>query len=55
MALTAGTFGALAASGWLELDARQSVTVTFLTLARRVYRRNPVEVIPLPQVSKKIR
>ena len=32
-ALTAGTFAALAATRWLELDARQSVTVTFLTLA----------------------
>jgi Ca2+-transporting ATPase len=33
VALTAGTFAALAATRWLELDARQSVTVTFLTLA----------------------
>jgi Ca2+-transporting ATPase len=32
-ALTVGTFGALAAARWLELDARQSVTVTFLNLA----------------------
>jgi Ca2+-transporting ATPase len=32
-ALTAGTFGALAASSWLGLDARATVTVTFLTLA----------------------
>ena len=32
-ALTAGTFAALAATRWLDLDARQSVTVTFLTLA----------------------
>jgi Ca2+-transporting ATPase len=32
-ALTAGTFGALAAASWLGLDARSSVTVTFLTLA----------------------
>ncbi|MDE5462216.1 HAD-IC family P-type ATPase [Bradyrhizobium sp. CSS354] len=32
-ALTAGTFGALAASSWLALDARGTVTVTFLTLA----------------------
>jgi Ca2+-transporting ATPase len=32
-ALTAGTFAALAAARWLDLDARQSVTVTFLTLA----------------------
>jgi Ca2+-transporting ATPase len=31
-ALTAGTFGALAASSWLGLDARATVTVTFLTL-----------------------
>jgi Ca2+-transporting ATPase len=32
-ALTGGTFAALAATRWLDLDARQSVTVTFLTLA----------------------
>jgi Ca2+-transporting ATPase len=32
-ALTAGTFAALAAAHWLGLDARQSVTVTFLTLS----------------------
>lgn len=32
-ALTASTFGALAAARGLDLDARQSVTVTFLTLA----------------------
>ncbi len=32
-ALTVSTFGALAAARWLDLDARQSVTVTFLTLA----------------------
>ncbi|OZI62865.1 cation-translocating P-type ATPase [Bordetella genomosp. 11] len=32
-ALSASTFGALAATRWLGLDARQSVTVTFLTLA----------------------
>ncbi|WP_271594746.1 cation-translocating P-type ATPase [Bradyrhizobium sp. CCBAU 65884] len=32
-ALTAGTFGALAASAWLALDARSTVTITFLTLA----------------------
>jgi Ca2+-transporting ATPase len=32
-ALTAATFGALAAARWQDLDARQSVTVTFLTLA----------------------
>lgn len=32
-ALAAGTFAALAATRWLDLDARQSVTVTFLTLA----------------------
>ena len=32
-ALASGTFAALAATRWLELDARQSVTVTFLTLA----------------------
>ncbi|MGN8543858.1 cation-translocating P-type ATPase [Bradyrhizobium sp. 13971] len=32
-ALTAGTFGALAASSWLGLDAQATVTVTFLTLA----------------------
>jgi Ca2+-transporting ATPase len=32
-ALTAGTFGALAASHWLNLDATATVTVTFLTLA----------------------
>lgn len=31
-ALTAGTFGALAVSSWLGLDARATVTVTFLTL-----------------------
>ncbi|WP_338693299.1 cation-transporting P-type ATPase [Bradyrhizobium sp. 26S5] len=31
-ALTAGTFGALAASSWLGLDAKATVTVTFLTL-----------------------
>jgi Ca2+-transporting ATPase len=34
LALTAGTFGALAAARlWLELDASGTVTVTFLTLA----------------------
>jgi Ca2+-transporting ATPase len=33
VALTAGTFAALIAARWLNLDARQSVTVTFLTLA----------------------
>jgi Ca2+-transporting ATPase len=34
LVLTAGTFGALAAANvWLELDAAQTVTVTFLTLA----------------------
>ncbi|MGN6581500.1 MAG: cation-translocating P-type ATPase [Bordetella sp.] len=33
IALTAGTFAALLAARWLDLDARQSVTVTFLTLA----------------------
>jgi Ca2+-transporting ATPase len=33
VALTAGTFAALLAGRWLGLDARQSVTVTFLTLA----------------------
>jgi P-type Ca2+ transporter type 2C len=33
MALTAGTFAALAAAHWLGYDAVQSVTVTFLTLA----------------------
>ncbi|MGE0422241.1 MAG: cation-translocating P-type ATPase [Reyranellaceae bacterium] len=32
-ALTAGTFAALAAAGWLALDTRQSVTVAFLALA----------------------
>jgi Ca2+-transporting ATPase len=32
-ALTASTFGALAAARWFDLDGRQSVTVTFLTLA----------------------
>jgi len=32
-ALTAGTVAALVAARWLNLDARQSVTVTFLTLA----------------------
>jgi len=32
-ALTVSTFGALAAARWLDLDAQQSVTVTFLTLA----------------------
>jgi Ca2+-transporting ATPase len=32
-ALAAGTFAALAATRWLDLDARQSVTVTFLTVA----------------------
>ncbi|HEY7665304.1 MAG TPA: cation-transporting P-type ATPase [Xanthobacteraceae bacterium] len=32
-ALTISTFGALAAARWLDLDAPQSVTVTFLTLA----------------------
>jgi Ca2+-transporting ATPase len=32
-ALTVGTFGALAAANWLDLDARATVTVTFLTLA----------------------
>jgi Ca2+-transporting ATPase len=32
-AMTAGTFGALAASYWLEFDALATVTVTFLTLA----------------------
>jgi Ca2+-transporting ATPase len=32
-ALTAGTFAALVAARWLALDARQAVTVTFLTLA----------------------
>jgi P-type Ca2+ transporter type 2C len=32
-ALTAGTFAALIVARWLHLDARQSVTVTFLTLA----------------------
>jgi Ca2+-transporting ATPase len=31
--LTASTFGALVAARWLNLDAQQSVTVTFLTLA----------------------
>lgn len=31
-ALTAGTFGALATSSWLGLDAGATVTVTFLTL-----------------------
>jgi P-type Ca2+ transporter type 2C len=31
--LTAGTFAALVATRWLALDARHSVTVTFLTLA----------------------
>jgi Ca2+-transporting ATPase len=33
VALTVGTFGALVAARWLDFDARQSVTVTFLTLA----------------------
>jgi Ca2+-transporting ATPase len=33
MTLAAGTFAALAAAQWLALDALQSVTVTFLTLA----------------------
>jgi Ca2+-transporting ATPase len=34
LAMTAGTFGALAAARlWLDLDARSVVTVTFLTLA----------------------
>jgi Ca2+-transporting ATPase len=33
VALTVGTFGALGAARWLDLDGRQSVTVTFLTLA----------------------
>ena len=33
MALTAATFAALAMASWLGLDARQSVTVSFLTLA----------------------
>jgi Ca2+-transporting ATPase len=33
ISLGAATFGALAAARWFELDARQSVTVTFLTLA----------------------
>ncbi len=34
LAMTAGTFGALAAAHlWLNLDARPAVTVTFLTLA----------------------
>ena len=33
VALTAGTLGALAAARRLDFDARQSVTVTFLTLA----------------------
>ena len=34
LALTAGTFGALAAARlWLDLDSRSTVTVTFLTLA----------------------
>jgi Ca2+-transporting ATPase len=32
-ALAAGTFAALFAARWIDLDARQSVTVTFLTLA----------------------
>ncbi len=32
LALTAATFAALIAARWLALDARQSVTVTFLTL-----------------------
>jgi Ca2+-transporting ATPase len=32
-ALTVSTFGALAAAWWLNLEERQSVTVTFLTLA----------------------
>ena len=32
-ALTVSTLGALASARWLDLDARQSVTVTFLTLA----------------------
>ncbi|MBR0733293.1 cation-transporting P-type ATPase [Bradyrhizobium japonicum] len=32
-ALTAGAFGALATSSWLGLEARATVTVTFLTLA----------------------
>jgi P-type Ca2+ transporter type 2C len=31
--LAAGTFAAVAATRWLDLDMRQSVTVTFLTLA----------------------
>ncbi|PAY10609.1 ATPase [Bradyrhizobium sp. UFLA03-84] len=31
-ALTAGTFGALAASSWIGLDSRATVTVTFFTL-----------------------
>ncbi len=31
--LTAGTFAALVAARWLGLDARESVTVTFITLA----------------------
>jgi P-type Ca2+ transporter type 2C len=31
--LTVSTLGALASARWLDLDARQSVTVTFLTLA----------------------
>jgi P-type Ca2+ transporter type 2C len=33
VALTVSTFGSLVAARWLDLDARQSVTVTFLTLA----------------------
>ena len=34
LALTAGTFGALAAARlWLDLDSKSAVTVTFLTLA----------------------
>jgi Ca2+-transporting ATPase len=34
LAMSAGTFGALAAARlWLDLDAREAVTVTFLTLA----------------------
>jgi Ca2+-transporting ATPase len=33
IALTTSTFGALASARWLDLDAQQSVTVTFLTLA----------------------
>jgi Ca2+-transporting ATPase len=33
LALAAGTFAALATARWLALDPRQSVTVTFLTLA----------------------